>query len=215
VGSNPARGDVGVVRAEDEPSPPAPIASTASAAARGSASRGGSGRDSACLTSVAARIRPTGGASRIRLLENLDLTRFSRSSAASCLHVTPTTAACTCVCCSKSITAYNSVCFGRCAKRSKSSSTNTTLRRPPSSTLSTSRMNATFSANPAARLNSSSSPAAHSCSAISCEQNTPSESNCAYERKIKVETHPHPHALVRVEHAVETHWEYAGTVCLP
>mmetsp|Transcript_13823 Transcript_13823/g.60372 ORF Transcript_13823/g.60372 Transcript_13823/m.60372 type:complete len:288 (-) Transcript_13823:1445-2308(-) len=130
---------------------------------------GGRGSESACLTSVAARILPTGGASRILLLENRDLTRFSSSSAASCLHVTPTTAACTCVCCSRSITAYSSVCLGRCANRSNSSSTKTTPRRPFSSTLSISRINATFSAKPAALLNSSSSALnpRHSCSAIS------------------------------------------------
>ena len=101
----------------------------------------------------------TGGARRMRLKLNLDRTLFSSISTASCLHVTPTTAACTCACCSRSITAYSSVCLlfaPPLANRSNSSSTKITARRPPSNSRSTSRMNATFSEKPAARENSSS-----------------------------------------------------------
>ena len=128
-------------------------------------------------------------ARRMRLKLNLERTRFSSISTASCRHVTPTTAACTVFCCSRSMTLYNSVCLELApprAKRSNSSNTNTTARSALSNTRSTSRMNATFSMNPAARLNSSSSPARHSCAAISRMPTFSSECNIPERRTVMI-----------------------------
>mmetsp|Transcript_9791 Transcript_9791/g.32357 ORF Transcript_9791/g.32357 Transcript_9791/m.32357 type:complete len:263 (+) Transcript_9791:464-1252(+) len=148
---------------------------------------------SAAFRRSTARTSLTGGASKIRRNENRDRTRFSSISTASCLDVTPTTAAWTWFCCNKSITAYSNVCLlfaPPLAKRSNASSTKITARPPCSKILNTSLMNPMFSIKPAVRENKSSSPAAQSWLAISRIPTFSSECSMPFNRTTRVFSAP-------------------------